>query len=94
MQVWSSKGGNWTRGRNTGNIRTEVMFKVTRMDELMEEKVKIKRREQNHAQGTRTFSDQAEKEEPAKKTEARWVEGNQSGEVPWKPRQDSVSRSD
>lgn len=42
MQVWSAKGGSWTRGRNAGNIRVWVTFKVMRTVELREEKVKAK----------------------------------------------------
>lgn len=34
------QGANWTKGRNVGAIRTQMVFKVMRMDELMEEKVK------------------------------------------------------
>lgn len=42
MQVWSAKGGSWTRGRNAGNIRVWVTFKVMRTVELRGEKVKAK----------------------------------------------------
>lgn len=94
MQVWSAKGGSWTRGRNAGNIRVWVTFKVMRTVELREEKVKAKEEGTEPHPGSEAAQCSGRERGASRDGGGEaGVEGNQGGEAPWKPRQDSVSRS-
>ena len=71
-----------------------MVFKVLRTAELMEEISKIERRARTVSGEHRCSEIRQRKPNQPRRQRRRWVEGNQWSEVSWKPRENSVSRSD